>query len=199
MRRVRRGRKSRKNIGRKERAVVATAQARTIRTHMRHNFAIETRNGSRGEDRASFFKTSRGFVAVIADGAGGTSGGAEAATQLCELARDAAKGPTTSWASIGRDQETEKLTLVTESVASTKGVLGPGRARVHGLRPQLRAWYLCVRSPCGCANSATVRLGIFIQQRCNCRQAVNARTFTHSFSNRWSQVLNRLLDSGFAA
>jgi PPM family protein phosphatase len=72
---------------------------------MHHKFAIETRNGSRGEDRASFFETSRGFVAVIADGAGGTGGGAEAATQFCDLAEEAANGPITSWASFLADAD----------------------------------------------------------------------------------------------
>lgn len=65
---------------------------------MSYSFVIETRDGSRGEDRASFFLTDGGFVAVVADGAGGTGGGAEAATALCELVAGVVGTPQKSWA-----------------------------------------------------------------------------------------------------
>jgi PPM family protein phosphatase len=64
---------------------------------MTYAFAIERRRGSRDEDRASFFPTNRGFVAVVADGAGGMGGGAEAATTLCDLASRCAGEREVSW------------------------------------------------------------------------------------------------------
>ena len=65
---------------------------------MKYSFAIETHKGSRGEDRASFFPTKNGFVAVVADGAGGTGNGGIAATYLCELTQQAAAAEQHSWA-----------------------------------------------------------------------------------------------------
>jgi serine/threonine protein phosphatase PrpC len=65
---------------------------------MKYPFVIETRQGSQGEDRANFFRTNNGFVAIVADGAGGMGGGAEAATDLCDLVGSTVVTPPKCWA-----------------------------------------------------------------------------------------------------
>jgi serine/threonine protein phosphatase PrpC len=61
--------------------------------------------GSRGQDRVDVVEHSRGTVIVVADGAGGTAGGAEAAEAVVDVVRLHADGltdirPATQWVSL---------------------------------------------------------------------------------------------------
>ena len=71
---------------------------------------IEIRSGSRGEDRAGFFANAQGFVAVVADGAGGTGGGAEAATDFCNLVAASAGSASIAWEAFMANADIELAT-----------------------------------------------------------------------------------------
>ncbi|MCB1043645.1 MAG: protein phosphatase 2C domain-containing protein [Acidobacteria bacterium] len=58
--------------------------------------ALEIRDGELRQDRAAWFPTQRGWVAVVADGAGGTGEGGRCADLVVSAARDLADGKYTS-------------------------------------------------------------------------------------------------------
>lgn len=49
-----------------------------------HSIASRIENGTRGEDRIAVERGAGGVLVVVADGAGGTAGGAEAAQAVCD-------------------------------------------------------------------------------------------------------------------
>src|ERR1700733_10948627 len=74
---------------------------------MKYSTAIEIRRGSRGEDRAYIFFNTTGFVAIVADGAGGMGGGADAATAVCDLAHKVAFASGDAWSQFLREADVE--------------------------------------------------------------------------------------------
>ena len=56
------------------------------------SYAIETRDGGRGEDRAACFRGVGCYVFVVADGAGGVGGGRVAAERVAAAAEELARG-----------------------------------------------------------------------------------------------------------